>query len=197
MPSLCGHCDKPGQRATQVCSLHETDEVSYCVGCLIIASAHLPVERVRRSELSPDFDEIAWDGVTAKECHMRQQGPHWERICKANLNSPLLLVKLNDATIVLDGRHRLVKAHLENIIWLTGKYLDAEALRQCVFDTSAAKEEEATPPSQHHIYIGDMGVPFIEQSSVSPTDYTETCSVACYIVGIVIFVLLFMATFLR
>ena len=58
--------------------------------------------------------------------------PHYERVMEADLDYPIHLVAYRGRLVVLDGVHRLAKAHFLRRRWIEGKIATATQLRECV-----------------------------------------------------------------
>jgi hypothetical protein len=57
--------------------------------------------------------------------------PHYERVMNADLDFPIHLVAYRGRLVVLDGIHRLLKAHFLRRRWLEGKIATAAQLQEC------------------------------------------------------------------
>jgi hypothetical protein len=58
--------------------------------------------------------------------------PHYERVMAADLDYPIHLVAYRGRLVVLDGMHRLLKAHFLRRRWIEGKIATAAQLKECV-----------------------------------------------------------------
>ena len=56
---------------------------------------------------------------------------HYERVMNADLDFPIHLVAYRGRLVVLDGIHRLLKAHFLRRRWLEGKIATAAQLQEC------------------------------------------------------------------
>ena len=56
---------------------------------------------------------------------------HYERVMNADLDFPIHLVAYRGRLVVLDGIHRLLKAHFLRRRWLEGKIATAAQLAEC------------------------------------------------------------------
>jgi hypothetical protein len=61
--------------------------------------------------------------------------PHYERVMRADLDFPIHLVAYRGRLVVLDGIHRLLKAHFLRRRWIEAKIATAAQLRQCAAPT--------------------------------------------------------------
>lgn len=102
----------------------------------------LRVEPVEVADLRWMFDLPLWelDGerfkltpnqVAATPMNHR---PHYERVMDADLDSPVHLVAYRGRLVVLDGVHRLLKAHFLRRRWTPAKIATATQLQTCVAD---------------------------------------------------------------
>lgn len=57
--------------------------------------------------------------------------PHYERVMDADLDFPIHLVAYRGRLVVLDGVHRLLKAHFLRRRWIEGKIATATQLQEC------------------------------------------------------------------
>ncbi|MEV8372928.1 hypothetical protein AB0P21_09340 [Kribbella sp. NPDC056861] len=57
--------------------------------------------------------------------------PHYERVMDADLDFPIHLVAYRGRLVVLDGVHRLLKAHFLRRRWIEGKIATAAQLQEC------------------------------------------------------------------
>ena len=58
--------------------------------------------------------------------------PHYERVMGADLHHPIHLVAFRGRLVVLDGLHRLLKAHFLRRRWIEAKIATAAQLQECV-----------------------------------------------------------------
>ncbi len=135
--SLCGSsCDR------DVCGLASDAGRAYCVDCLRIALAATPAVAVKLTELRPRFCDIVWEGITAADICHANRGPHWRAITAADTRSPIIAVRASDATgggerlEVLDGLHRICRAHVERELSILCKVAAPEQLALCAVGTA-------------------------------------------------------------
>ena len=65
--------------------------------------------------------EVAWEGQTPFEG--AADNPHWGLVLEADLTYPIIVTRQEDELVIVDGRHRVMKA------WLLGeKYIAAKLL---------------------------------------------------------------------
>ena len=57
---------------------------------------------------------------------------HYERVMAVDLDYPIHLVAYRGRLVVLDGVHRLLKAHFLRRRWIEGKIATAAQLQECV-----------------------------------------------------------------
>ncbi|MFI5709103.1 hypothetical protein [Kribbella sp. NPDC051620] len=57
--------------------------------------------------------------------------PHYERVMDADLDFPIHLVAYRGRLVVLDGVHRLLKAHFLRRRWIEAKIATAAQLQEC------------------------------------------------------------------
>ncbi|ADB31332.1 hypothetical protein Kfla_2256 [Kribbella flavida DSM 17836] len=57
---------------------------------------------------------------------------HYQRVMDADLDFPIHLVAYRGRLVVLDGVHRLLKAHFLRRRWIEGKIATAAQLQECV-----------------------------------------------------------------
>ncbi|WP_237745144.1 hypothetical protein [Kribbella catacumbae] len=57
--------------------------------------------------------------------------PHYERVMDADLDFPIHLVAYRGRLVVLDGLHRLLKAHFLRRRWIEAKIATATQLQEC------------------------------------------------------------------
>ena len=57
--------------------------------------------------------------------------PHYERVMDADLDFPIHLVAYRGRLVVLDGVHRLLKAHFLRRRWIEAKIATATQLQEC------------------------------------------------------------------
>lgn len=99
----------------------------------------LKVEPIEVADLIWMFDLPLWqlngerykvtpNQVTATPMNFR---PHYERVMEADLDFPIHLVAYRGRLVVLDGVHRLAKAHFLRRRWIEGKIATAAQLQQC------------------------------------------------------------------
>ena len=99
----------------------------------------LKVEPVEVADLLWMFDLPLWqlngerfkltpNQVAATPMNFR---PHYERVMNADLDFPIHLVAYRGRLVVLDGVHRLLKAHFLRRRWIEGKIATAAQLQEC------------------------------------------------------------------
>lgn len=99
----------------------------------------LRVEPVEVADLLWMFDLPLWqlngerfkvtpNQVAATPMNFR---PHYERVMDADLDFPIHLVAYRGRLVVLDGVHRLLKAHFLRRRWIEAKIATAAQLQQC------------------------------------------------------------------
>jgi hypothetical protein len=99
----------------------------------------LRVEPVEVADLLWMFDLPLWqlngerfkvtpNQVAATPMNFR---PHYERVMDADLDFPIHLVAYRGRLVVLDGLHRLLKAHFLRRRWIEAKIATAAQLQQC------------------------------------------------------------------
>jgi hypothetical protein len=100
----------------------------------------LRTEPIEVADLTWMFDLPLWqlngrrfkvtpNQVTATPMNFR---PHYERVMEVDLDYPIHLVAYRGRLVVLDGVHRLAKAHFLRRRWIEGKIATAAQLRECV-----------------------------------------------------------------
>ncbi|GAA1599492.1 hypothetical protein GCM10009789_61970 [Kribbella sancticallisti] len=100
----------------------------------------LKVEPVEVADLLWMFDLPLWplngerfkltpNQVAATPMNFR---PHYERVMNADLDFPIHLVAYRGRLVVLDGVHRLLKAHFLRRRWIEAKIATAAQLLECV-----------------------------------------------------------------
>ena len=57
--------------------------------------------------------------------------PHYQRVMDADLDFPIHLVAYRGRLVVLDGVHRLLKAHFLRRRWIEAKIATATQLQEC------------------------------------------------------------------
>jgi len=106
----------------------------------LLRAMELRVEPVEVADLTWMFDLPLWDHhgerfrvtpnqVTATPMNYRAQ---YERVMESDLDFPIHLVAYRGRLVVLDGVHRLLKAHFLRRRWVEGKIATAAQLQQCV-----------------------------------------------------------------
>jgi hypothetical protein len=99
----------------------------------------LRVEPVEVADLLWMFDLPLWqlngerfkvtpNQVAATPMNFR---PHYERVMDADLDFPIHLVAYRGRLVVLDGVHRLLKAHFLRRRWIEAKIATAAQLQEC------------------------------------------------------------------
>jgi hypothetical protein len=99
----------------------------------------LRVEPVEVADLLWMFDLPLWqlngerfkvtpNQVAATPMNFR---PHYERVMEADLDFPIHLVAYRGRLVVLDGVHRLLKAHFHRRRWIEAKIATAAQLTEC------------------------------------------------------------------
>jgi len=99
----------------------------------------LKVEPVEVADLLWMFDLPLWqlngerfkltpNQVAATPMNFR---PHYERVMNADLDFPIHLVAYRGRLVVLDGVHRLLKAHFLRRRWIEAKIATAAQLQEC------------------------------------------------------------------
>lgn len=99
----------------------------------------LRVEPVEVADLLWMFDLPLWqlngerfkvtpNQVAATPMNFR---PHYERVMDADLDFPIHLVAYRGRLVVLDGVHRLLKAHFLRRRWIEAKIATATQLQEC------------------------------------------------------------------
>lgn len=99
----------------------------------------LKVEPVEVADLLWMFDLPLWqlngerfkvtpNQVAATPMNFR---PHYERVMNADLDFPIHLVAYRGRLVVLDGIHRLLKAHFLRRRWIEAKIATATQLQDC------------------------------------------------------------------
>ncbi|NEA36999.1 hypothetical protein G3I17_35935 [Streptomyces sp. SID13031] len=99
----------------------------------------LRVEPVEVADLLWMFDLPLWqlngerfkvtpNQVAATPMNFR---PHYERVMDADLDFPIHLVAYRGRLVVLDGVHRLLKAHFHRRRWIAAKIATAAQLQEC------------------------------------------------------------------
>jgi hypothetical protein len=100
----------------------------------------LKVEPVEVADLLWMFDLPLWqlngerfkvtpNQVAATPMNFR---PHYERVMNADLDFPIHLVAYRGRLVVLDGVHRLLKAHFLRRRWIEAKIATATQLQTCI-----------------------------------------------------------------
>lgn len=100
----------------------------------------LKVEPVEVADLLWMFDLPLWqlngerfkvtpNQVAATPMNFR---PHYERVMNADLDFPIHLVAYRGRLVVLDGIHRLLKAHFLRRRWIEAKIATATQLQHCI-----------------------------------------------------------------
>lgn len=100
----------------------------------------LRVEPVEVADLLWMFDLPLWElngerfrltpnQVAATPMNFR---PHYERVMDADLDSPIHLVAYRGRLVVLDGVHRLLKAHFLRRRWIEARIATATQLQTCI-----------------------------------------------------------------
>jgi hypothetical protein len=106
----------------------------------LLLALDLKVEPVEIADLTWMFDLPLWqlngerfrvtpNQVTATPMNHRA---HYERVMEADLDFPIHVVAYRGRLVVLDGVHRLVKAHFLRRRWIEAKIATAAQLRECV-----------------------------------------------------------------
>ena len=97
----------------------------YDVDILIKLSENLPVEKFDLTLVSFDDTEfIIW-----RLNNVRDIVAHYIRIKSADLSKPILV---RSDGVVIDGRHRIIKALAKGIKWLPSKKLTREQMKEYV-----------------------------------------------------------------
>jgi hypothetical protein len=102
-------------------------------------SLELRVEPVEVADLVWMFDLPLWqlngerfkvtpNQVAATPMNFR---PQYERVMRADLDFPIHLVAYRGRLVVLDGIHRLLKAHFLRRRWIEAKIATSAQLQQC------------------------------------------------------------------
>jgi hypothetical protein len=78
---------------------------------------------------APDF---SFEDLVAARRHADEFPPHYERVMAVDLDYPIHLVAYRGRLVVLDGVHRLLKAHFLRRRWIEGKIATAAQLHECV-----------------------------------------------------------------
>jgi len=71
-------------------------------------------------------------GRTPLEC--AHEDPHWTLVMEADLSFPIIVTREPGGLLVVDGRHRIVKAWLLGFASIQVRVVDHEALRALVVE---------------------------------------------------------------
>ncbi len=119
-------CQHRNNDHTHTCSGFYNTNIVYCVHCMWekfddYTPAQIDLDRL------PTPSEITWDGELTSE---EYRNYHLQRINAADLSFPILI---SDDYEIIDGCHRIHKAHSLNRIYINAIILTQHDLEKCVF----------------------------------------------------------------
>jgi hypothetical protein len=98
----------------------------------------LPVEQVSVATLSWQLDVRWWRHAgqyfairpTEVAADPERYAAHWQRTMAADLRWPIHVVERNDRLVILDGVHRLLKAHLAGATEIAARRMTVDDVRR-------------------------------------------------------------------
>lgn len=129
---MCKHSEAEGRNHAHTCSgFYHNSVVIYCVPCIWEQYSKKTAMIVHISEL-PRSGELTWNG----ELHVSEMREYHEnRVKDCDMSYPIFVTLANDfgRREIIDGCHRLLRAHRDEQTFITVIELSAEELRTCKF----------------------------------------------------------------